>query len=206
MGFYENHILPRAIHLVCGTEAFRRIRARWVPGATGRVLEIGAGSGLNFPFYSPNRVERLVALEPSAALRRKAGPTAEQLAVPVEWVDCGAEDIPLEDASIDTVVVTYTLCSIEDDRRALAEMRRVLRPGGLLIFSEHGAAPEARVLRWQRRLTPLWRKVAGGCHLDRATTERVRASGFVLEEVESGYLSRGPRWASFNTAGRARRP
>lgn len=167
-------------------------------------MEIGAGSGLNFPFYASDRVERVLALEPSAALRRKARPEVEHLAVPLEWIDCGAEDIPLGDASVDTVVVTYTLCSIEEDLRALAEMRRVLRPGGALIFSEHGAAPQARVLRWQRRLTPVWRRVAGGCHLDRDTSERLQTAGFTLEQVESGYLSRGPRWASYNTAGRAR--
>ncbi len=206
MGFYENHILPRVIHCVCGSESFRRIRARWVPKARGHVLEIGAGSGLNFPFYAPGRVDRVLALEPSAALRKKARLRVEEARVPVEWIDGRGEEIPLEDEGVDTVVVTYTLCSIEDDLRALAEIRRVLRPGGQLIFSEHGAAPEPGVLRWQRRLTPIWRKVAGGCHLDRPTTERLRVSGFDLEQVESGYLARGPRWASFNTAGRARRP
>ena len=161
---------------------------------------------MNFPFYAPDRVDHVLALEPSAALRKKARLRAEELVVPLEWIDGRGEEIPLEDESVDTVVVTYTLCSIEDDLRALMEIRRVLRPAGQLIFSEHGAAPEPGVFRWQRRLTPVWRRLAGGCHLDRSPTERLQESGFELEQVESGYLPRGPRWASFNTAGCARRP
>jgi ubiquinone/menaquinone biosynthesis C-methylase UbiE len=173
-----------------------------VPLAAGTVLEIGVGSGLNVPFYGEN-VRTLYALEPSEALRRMAETRARHASFPVQFLDAGAETIPLADASVDTVVTTWTLCSIGDVRRALGEVSRVLRPAGRLIFVEHGLSPDPDVVRWQNRLTPIWRRVAGGCHLNRPIDQQLLQAGFGIDDVERGYI-RGPRIAAYLYRGVAR--
>jgi ubiquinone/menaquinone biosynthesis C-methylase UbiE len=187
--FYERYILPRLIHLAMRNKAAAAERARFVPMATGTVLEIGAGSGLNLPFYGP-KVVRLYALDPSRELWRMARRRVNAAAFPVEYLTASAEAIPLDDQAVDTVVTTWTLCSIPDPGKALAEMRRVVRPGGRLIFVEHGRSPEPRVRAWQDRLTPLWRRVAGGCHLNRAIDRLILDAGFGLGEIEREYAGR----------------
>lgn len=203
MNVYESWVLPRLLDLVMRNREIQRYRARIVPQARGRVLEIGIGSGLNLPYYG-GAVERLYGLDPSPRLLAMTAERAHGLPYGVELINRGAEEIPLDDRSVDTVVTTFTLCSVSDPRRALGEMRRVLRPGGLLLFAEHGLAPEAAVRRWQWRLTPAWRRIAGGCHLDRAMDALIDEAGFALDELAAGY-ARGPRPMAYVYSGRGRR-
>lgn len=202
MSFYARCILPRLTDLAMRNAEARRQRAGWVPRAAGVVLEIGAGSGLSLPVYGPG-VRRLYALEPSAPLLRMAARRAVALAVPVVFLQASAEAIPLGDGSVDSVVTTWTLCTIPDPLRALGEIRRVLRPAGALVFVEHGRAVEPAVVRWQDRLTPLWRRVAGGCHLNRPIEALLGRGGFAIAELESGHV-KGPRVGSYLYRGVAR--
>lgn len=195
MGFYERRILPRLIHFSMRQKQLVPLREQLVAGARGRVLEIGVGSGLNLPFY-PREIEILLGLDPSADLLQMAKRHADWVHFPVELSEGHAEDIPLEDRAVDHVVMSWTLCSVADPGRALAEIRRVLRPGGSLLFIEHGRAAEPRVSRWQDRLTPLWRRVAGGCHLNRKMDDLVQEGGFAIEHLDTGYI-RGPKIMTF---------
>ena len=191
MGFYARHVLPRLIDVAMRSRDAMAERGKLVPRATGAVLEVGVGSGLNLALYAPT-VERVYGLDPSPELQRMARCRAERAGVPARFLIASAEAVPLPDRSVDTVVSTWTLCSIPDPARALAEIRRVLRPGGRFIFIEHGRSPDAPVLAWQERLNPIWQRVAGGCHLNRSIDLLVVASGFRITEIERGY-SRGPR-------------
>lgn len=179
-----------------------RQREKVVPAAEGDVLEVGMGSGLNLPFYDPGRVRRVWGLDPAPEMRRWVDEAARTAPFRVDLLLAGAEEIPLEAASVDTVVMTYTLCTIVDPVPALREVARVLRPGGRLLFCEHGAAPDPGVRRWQRVLNPVWRRVSGGCHLDRDVPRCIEDGGFRLEDVECAYL---PLWrpAAFNYWGSA---
>ncbi len=168
------------------------------------MLEIGIGSGLNLPFYDRDSVTALIGLDPSPALLAKAHKAAVAAGIALTTLEGSAESIPLESSSIDTVVMTWTLCSINDPARALAEIRRVLKPGGRLLFVEHGRAPDAGVLRWQRRLTPLWKRCSGGCHLDRPIDGLIEEAGFGLERIDRAYMD-GPRLFTFMYEGAARR-
>lgn len=197
---YRERVLPHVIHLACGTAGVREQRERVVPLATGRVLEVGMGSGLNLPFYDRDRVEFVWGLEPSAGMRRKAQSAIGESDLDVRLLDLPGEQIPLDDDSVDTIVLTYTLCSIADWRTALHQMRRVLKPGGTIVFSEHGLAPDASVQRWQRRLNPVWNRLAGGCNLDRPIVGILEEAGFEIEQVESQYRGR-PHAASFTSWG-----
>lgn len=201
MGFYDKWILPRLVDVAMRNREATRYRSRIVPEARGVVLEIGVGSGLNLPFYG-TEVELLYGLDPSAELlamaRKKVGGTG----FPVDFLAHSGEEIPLGDAAVDTVVMTWTLCSIPDPARALAEMKRVLRPGGMLLFAEHGLAPETGVQRWQHRLNPLWSRITGGCNLNRKTDRLIQAAGFRITELETAY-AKGPRPMSYVYSGRA---
>jgi len=166
------------------------------------VLEIGVGSGLNLPFYDPSRITRLWGLEPSAEMRRLAEPAVDSLPFKFEFIDLPGEEIPLDANSVDTVLITYTLCTIPETQPALRGMARVLRPGGKLIFCEHGAAPDAAVRRWQDRLNPIWNRLGGGCNLNRAIPDLIRAGGFEIDWLETMYLP-GWRPAGFNYWGSA---
>lgn len=205
MNWYEEKLLPRLIDLACGGRPFERQRAAIVPRATGDVLEIGFGSGRNLPFYDPRRVRRLWALEPSAGMRRLAADKLAASGLDVVFLDLPGEEIPLADASVDTVLITYTLCTIPDPLLALAGVRRVLRPGGRLLYCEHGRAPDAGVRRWQARLNPLWRRLAGGCNLDRDIARLITEAGFRIEDEERRYIS-GPRVLTYNYRGSAAAP
>jgi len=192
MGLYDRHILPHLIDFACGMGAVMKARSQIVPLAHGRVLEIGIGSGLNLSFYDPQRVEVVVGVDPSADMQRLARERAARCQVPVEMIALELGQIQAGDASFDDIVCTFTLCTIPDAVAALREMRRVLKPGGRLLFCEHGLAPDLPVVRWQRRLTPLWKPVAGGCHLDRDIPALIAAGGFHIRQLDSGYL-KGPR-------------
>ncbi len=204
MGFYDRYVLPRLIHLSMRNKEAARHRRRVVPAARGRVLEIGIGSGLNLPFYAAE-VTAVHGLDPSGELLSMARKAAGGVPFALEFVEGSAEAIPFDAASFDSVLTTWTLCSIPDASAALGEMRRVLKPGGALIFMEHGRSPERRVEAWQRRLTPLWTRVAGGCHLDRPIDALIRDAGFAIDRLETGYMVKGPRLMTYSYEGRAQR-
>ncbi len=202
MSLYEKHVLPRLLHFACGMQPISQQREKVVPLAEGRVLEIGIGSGLNLPFYNREKVTKLWGLEPAPEMRQRAQKVARKLDIEVEFLDLPGEQIPLEDASVDTVLMTYTLCTIAETKRAMLGMARVLRPGGKLIFCEHGAAPDASVRRWQDRINPLWKKIAGGCHVNRAIPELIEEGGFRISTLDTMYIP-GPRPLGYNYWGTA---
>jgi ubiquinone/menaquinone biosynthesis C-methylase UbiE len=201
MGFYADRILPHLIRLAMQNRDLVPYRERVLAAAAGRVLEVGVGAGENLPFYGPETRE-LIGLDPSPRLVAMTRRAASASPLPVRTLEASAENIPLDAASIDTVVMTWTLCSIPEPNRALREIRRVLKPDGRLLFVEHGLAPDFGVRRWQQRLTPLWKRLAGGCHLDRPMSALVEKSGFRIERLETGYM-RGPRLLTFMYEGSA---
>ena len=200
---YDAHILPHLIDVAMRAPMASREREQLIPQAHGTVLEIGVGSGLNMPYYASD-VTRLLALEPHAKLRAKAGRKAEKTAFPVEFIALKGEELDLETASVDTIVTTWTLCSIADAKKALAGMFRVLKPGGRLLFVEHGRAPTERLAKWQDRLTPAWSCFAGGCKLNRRPDELIAQAGFAIEQMDQGYLD-GPKLLTYHYKGVARR-
>ena len=202
LSFYQRRILPRLIHFGMRQKQLLPLREQLVAGARGRVLELGIGSGLNLPFY-PRELDLLLGLDPSRELLQMAKRHSSWVHFPVELSEGPAENIPLDVATVDHVVMSWTLCSVADPPRVLSEVRRVLRPGGSLLFVEHGRAPEPRVARWQDRLTPAWRRVAGGCHLNRPIARLIEDAGLRLFDLETGHLLRGPRFATFHYRGRA---
>ncbi|RBP51771.1 class I SAM-dependent methyltransferase [Arenicella xantha] len=199
MGFYSNTVLPCLINCACGTGAVHRQREKVVPRAYGKVLEIGMGSGLNLRHYDASQVEFIWGLEPSEGMRLKAGANVAQSSITVKWLDLPSEQIPLEDACVDSIVLTYTLCTIPDWQRALGEMQRVLKPSGPLLFCEHGEAPEANIQKWQHRINPAWRRIAGGCNLDRPIPSLID-SVFDIQSLEQGYI-KGPKIAAYQYYG-----
>ena len=201
---YERLVVPRLVHWGMKSERLRPLRAPTVAAAQGRVLEIGIGSGLNFPFYGRD-VEEVVGIDPSPSLLARAGKAGGWMPFKIRLVCQSAEHLPYPDASFDCVVATWSLCSIPDVEATLAEAHRVLRPEGRFVFIEHGAAPSPGLCRWQRRLTPVWRRLAGGCHLDRRPDRLLTAAGFELETLETGHLVDGPRLVTFHYQGIARR-
>lgn len=202
MGLYARYVLPRLIDLAMRNKESARLRAEWLPNAHGEVLEIGVGSGLNLPFYSEH-VRRVFGVDPSAELQRMARRKALGRQFEVQFLLQSAENrTPLADASIDSAVVTWTLCSIPDASRALQEVKRVLKPDGWLIFIEHGRAPDAAVAAQQDWLTPMWKRVGGGCHLNRKVDEMIAGAGFRVTELRTFYLP-GPRPMTYTYQGLA---
>ncbi len=203
MGFYHERILPHVIDKVCSLGQVMKQRSQVVPQCAGTVLEVGMGSGINLQFYQPGQVDRVYGLEPSMGMRRMAQHHLSQAQVDVTWLDLPGEQIPLEDNSVDTVLLTFTLCTIPDWSRAMQQMHRVLRPNGKLLFLEHGAAPDAGVKRWQDRLTPCWKHMAGGCHLNREIPGLIEQSGFSITRMEQSYMPKTPRFAGYVYQGEA---
>jgi ubiquinone/menaquinone biosynthesis C-methylase UbiE len=201
MGFYNDFILPRLLDFAMRNEQLLPFRKRAIGAAEGRVLEIGVGSGRNLPFYRSPATE-ILALEPSQKLIAMARGSTDS-AVPVHFLEASAEAIPLDDGTVDSVVTTWTLCSISQAASALGEMRRVLRPSGTLLFAEHGLAPSASVRWWQDRLTPTWRRISGGCHLNRPIRAMIEDAGFRIDRIETGYIP-GPKPMTFMYEGSAR--
>lgn len=202
--FYDRHILPHVIGCACATRPVMKQRAKVVPQASGKVLELGIGGGLNLAFYDPSAVEGVFGVDPSPELRERAAKAARPDGLAVEVRDGAAEALPFDDASFDSVVCTYTLCSVQSPRTALAEARRVLKPGGRFLFCEHGAAPDPAVAVWQRRIEPVWKAIAGGCHLTRPVAHAIETAGFVITKFDSMYLPGTPRFAGWNEWGSAR--
>lgn len=203
MGFYDERILPHLINCACSTKPNRKQREKVVPLATGDVLEIGIGSGLNLPHYDRSKVRKIWGLEPSEGMRRKAARRVAASGLDVEFIDLPGEEIPLDANSVDTVLVTYTLCTIPDAVAALEGMRRVLKPGGQLIFCEHGMAPDEKVRRWQDRLNPGWSRIAGGCNMNRDIPALLAEGGFEITVDERMYIP-GLRILSYNYWGTAK--
>ena len=201
MGFYQDQVVPLLTSLSMRNKNLAAYRERVVPEATGRVLEIGIGSGLNLPLYSPKTVQQVIGLEPSPKLLEMAG-RVEWHGLSVDLVEGSAEEIPLENASVDTVVTTWTLCTIPDAASALRQMRRVLEPGGRLLFVEHGRAPDPKVVWWQDRLTPIWKTIGGGCHLNRPISSLIEGAGFRFERLKTSYMP-GPKPMTFMYEGSA---
>ena len=203
MSWYDDRVLPILTNLACGTKPTRMQREKLVPHATGDILEVGFGSGLNLPFYNRDRVKTLWGLEPSAGMRRLAEKKISHSGISVELIALPGEEIPLASDSIDTVLVTYTLCTIPDVPSALAGMRRVLKPGGQLLYCEHGKAPDDRVQKWQERLNPTWKKLAGGCNMNRDIPELLNKAGFSIVDDNRTYIP-GLRALSYNYCGCAK--
>ena len=200
---YNRFILPRLLTSACSSSPVMKQRAKVVPHAQGRVLELGIGMGLNLSFYDPDKVTSVTGIDPTLELRviAEAAPRDPRLVVSVE--DGTAEALPFEAASFDTVVCTFTLCSVCTPDAALAEARRVLKPGGTLLFCEHGLAPDADVAKWQRRIEPVWKRIAGGCHLTRPVASAIEAAGFRMQRVDTMYLPGTPRFSGWSEWGAA---
>ena len=201
--FYDRHVLPRLIGCACGAGPIRRQRVKIVPRARGRVLELGIGGGLNLAFYDPARVQSVTGVDPSEGLRRLALAAPRPASLQVEILAGEAEALPFDSGSFDSVVCTFTLCSVHTPAAVLSEARRVLKPTGALLYSEHGLSPGPKVQRWQRRIGPFWTPLAGGCHLTRPVTASIEAAGFTIEDVETMYLPKAPRalgWCEWGPA------
>lgn len=203
MGLYGDHVLPRMVAFGMGGRAFQDQRRQALAGVAGRVLELGFGAGHNLEHYGEG-VTEVLALEPAQVNRKLAAKRVAGAPFPVEWVGLEGESIPLEDGSVDAVVSTWTLCTIPDLRRALAEVQRVLRPGAELTFLEHGLSPDPKVARWQHRLNPMQKFCFGGCHLNRAIDRELESVGFSVEELETFYM-KGPKFACWMYRGRGRK-
>lgn len=201
MGLYRKFLVPRLTELAMRNKRLLPYRERTLSASEGRVLEIGAGAGPNFPLYPPT-VREILALEPDPALLEMAKRGAQQSSHQVTYIEASAERIPLDARSVDTVVSTWTMCTIPDVRSALLEMHRVLKPQGRLLFVEHGLAPEAGVRKWQHRLDPLWNRISGGCHLNRPIATLIADAGFEIGPLRTGYIP-GPRIATFMYEGAA---
>nr|HNN38826.1 methyltransferase domain-containing protein [Microthrixaceae bacterium] len=204
MGLYDDRVLPRLVDLTCGSKGMERYRAKAIDGLAGEVVEIGFGTGLNVPLY-PDAVTTVWAVEPSERSRELASDRVTARGVRVEHVGLDGQRLPLDDASCDAGLCTFTLCTVPDPMRALAELRRVIRPGGQLHVLEHGAAPDPGVARWQERIEPWQKRLAGGCHLTRDTTEMLRRAGFVELRLTTRFV-KGPKPWSYFTWGRATNP
>ncbi|MBC2840074.1 class I SAM-dependent methyltransferase [Robiginitalea sp. SC105] len=203
MGFYNKIILPKVIDWTCGQSPTMKQREKVIPQASGDVLEIGIGSGLNLPFYDATSVKSVIGIDPSPEIWKERDGDPDNLPFQFRYIETGAEDIPLGNNSMDTVVVTYSLCTIPDLAAAFSEIRRTLKPDGRLIFCEHGRAPDKAVARWQNRLNPLWKRLGGGCNLNRDIPAIITNNGFEITRMQTMYI---PGWkpASFNFWGTAK--
>ena len=203
--WWDENILPKIVAAGCGTEEVSELRRSVVPLASGAVFEMGCGGGYNQQLYDPALVTSFAGIDPNGALLDAARERAAANGWQADLREGKGEAIPFGDAAFDTVVCTYTLCSVDDPARVLAEMRRVLKPGGRLLYLEHGRAPDAGLVKWQRRIEPVWRKIAGNCHLTREIGAAIGRAGFVVEPVGQGYFEQAPKWAGWMEWGVARR-
>ena len=203
MSLYEKYVLPKFLNCACGSKPVARQREKVVPLAEGKVLQIGIGAGLNLPFYDKTKVDEIWGLDPSEELSEMARAVAIQEGMEVNFISSGAEEIPLPDDHFDSVLITYTMCTIPEVIRANTEIRRVLKNQGKMIFCEHGAAPDDNIRKWQKRINPFWGKIAGGCNIDRNIPSLIQDSGFDIIEIEEMYLPNTPKIAGYNFWGYA---
>ena len=200
---YERHVLPKVLDACCSTKPVNYQRNKIVPDAKGKILEIGIGSGINIPFYNKANVEKIYGLDPSEELNHIAQKKAINNNVEIDFLLNGAEEIPLPSNSMDTILITYTLCTIQDLESSLKEIRRVMKDDAVMLFCEHGIAPDANVMRWQNRVNPLWGKLFGGCNINRNIPEIIQSSGFTLNSLDQMYLPSTPKIVGYNYWGKA---
>jgi ubiquinone/menaquinone biosynthesis C-methylase UbiE len=205
LSFYNKYILPKVLNCACASKPINYQRDKIVPLAEGVVLDIGIGSGLNIPFYNKTKIKQLYGLDPSKELLDIAKSVAKKENLEIEFLECGAESIPLLDKSIDTVLITYTMCTIPDVALSNSEIIRVLKDDGKLLFCEHGLAPDKNIAKWQKRINPLWSKIAGGCNLNRDIPNLISSSGFKISNMEEMYLPSTPKFAGYNYWGVAKK-
>lgn len=201
--WWDRHIVPRLIKCACSQGQIMKVRSKVVPLAAGEVLELGCGGGINMEFYDPARVTRLAGIDPSPKLLEMTRAAAAERGIAADIQGGVGEAMPFADARFNTVVTTFTLCSVVDQRAVLAEIRRVLKPGGTALFLEHGAAPDAGVARWQRRIEPVWKRIGGNCHLTRPIGDAYRNAGFAVDSLGQGYMPKSPRpmaWVEYGIA------
>jgi ubiquinone/menaquinone biosynthesis C-methylase UbiE len=205
LSFYNKYILPKVLNCACASKPINYQRDKIVPLAEGVVLDIGIGSGLNIPFYNKTKIKQLYGLDPSKELLDIAKSVAKKENLEIEFLECGAESIPLLDKSIDNVLITYTMCTIPDVALSNSEIIRVLKDDGKLLFCEHGLAPDKNIAKWQKRINPLWSKIAGGCNLNRDIPNLISSSGFKISNMEEMYLPSTPKFAGYNYWGVAKK-
>ena len=203
MSLYDKYILPKFLNCACGSNPVSRQRQKVVPLVEGKVLEVGVGSGLNLPFYDKSKIDELWGLDPSEELSDMARKVADRENIVVNFISSGAEEIPLPDSYFDSVLITYTMCTIPEVARANKEIKRVLKRGGKLIFCEHGEAPDENIRKWQKRINPFWGKLAGGCNINRKIPSLIQNAGFEIVELEEMYLPKTPKIAGYNYWGYA---
>lgn len=203
MSLYDKYVLPKFLNCACGSNPVARQRQKVVPLVEGKVLEIGIGSGLNLPFYDKSKIDELWGLDPSEELSDMARKVADRENIVVNFISSGAEEIPLPDSYFDSVLITYTMCTIPEVARANKEIKRVLKRGGKLIFCEHGEAPDENIRKWQKRINPFWGKLAGGCNINRKIPSLIQNAGFEIVELEEMYLPKTPKIAGYNYWGYA---
>ena len=204
MSFYEKKILPKVLDLLCGSSPINYQRKKIVPKVSGNVLEIGIGSGLNLPHYNVSNISNITALDPAEELTDIAKKRISELDLDIDVINCGAEEIPLESKSFDSILVTYTLCSIENLDDSMKEIRRVIKDDGTLFFCEHGIAPDLKTKNWQNRINPIWKRLMGGCNINRDIPEIISNSKLEITDLETMFLPGTPRIAGFNYWGTAR--
>ena len=205
MSFYNKYILPKVLNCTCASKPINYQRDKIVPLAEGVVLDVGIGSGLNIPFYNKTKIKQLYGLDPSKELLDIAKSVAKEKKLEIEFLECGAESIPLPDKSIDNVLITYTMCTIPDVAISNSEIMRILKDDGKLLFCEHGLAPDKNIAKWQKRINPLWSKIAGGCNLNRDIPNLISSSGFKILNMEEMYLPGTPKFAGYNYWGVAKK-
>ena len=203
MSLYDKYVLPKFLNCACGSNPVSRQRQKVVPLVEGKVLEVGVGTGLNLPFYDKSKIDELWGLDPSEELSDMARKLADRENIVVNFISSGAEEIPLPDSYFDSVLITYTMCTIPEVARANREIKRVLKTGGKLIFCEHGEAPDENIRKWQKRINPFWGKLAGGCNIDRKIPTLIQNSGFEIVELEEMYLPKTPKIVGYNYWGYA---
>ncbi len=198
MKLYDKYILPRILNCTCSLEPISEQRQKVVPHAKGNILEVGIGSGLNLPFYETSKVKKIWGLDPSEELHEMAKKVVSGLDLDVEFLLKEAEEIPLIDDSVDTVLITYTMCSIPEVHEAIKEIKRVIKPEGVMIFCEHGKAPDENTLKWQERINPYWKKISGGCNINRDIPNLIKSAGFSITQLETMYLPGTPKILGYN--------
>tara|TARA_B100000212_G_scaffold294482_1_gene237196 strand:+ start:275 stop:895 length:621 start_codon:yes stop_codon:yes gene_type:complete len=203
MSLYDKYVLPKFLNCACGSNPVSRQRQKVVPLVEGKVLEVGVGTGLNLPFYDKSKIDELWGLDPSEELSDMARKLADRENIVVNFISSGAEEIPLPDSYFDSVLITYTMCTIPEVARANKEIKRVLKRGGKLIFCEHGEAPDENIRKWQKRINPFWGKLAGGCNINRKIPSLIQNAGFEIVELEEMYLPKTPKIAGYNYWGYA---
>ncbi len=203
MSLYDKYVLPKFLNCACGSNPVSRQRQKVVPLVEGKVLEVGVGTGLNLPFYDKSKIDELWGLDPSEELSDMARKLADRENIVVNFISSGAEEIPLPDSYFDSVLITYTMCTIPEVARANKEIKRVLKRGGKLIFCEHGEAPDENIRKWQKRINPFWGKFAGGCNINRKIPSLIQNAGFEIVELEEMYLPKTPKIAGYNYWGYA---